>query len=70
VEEPAETGYKEPKCLWNCGSSKKICNLIDLKAFECHAMEGIQSEKFKGTSYFDGFSQTRGPEKALRKMRV
>lgn len=39
MEEPAETGYKEPKCLWNCGSSKKICNLIDLKAFECHVME-------------------------------
>lgn len=39
MEEPAETGYKEPKCLWNCGSSKKICKLIELKAFGCHAME-------------------------------
>lgn len=36
----------------------------------CYGRKGIQSEKFKDTSYFDGFSQTRGPEKALRKMSV
>lgn len=32
-------GIKSPNVCGTVVVAKKICNLIDLKAFECHAME-------------------------------